>query len=732
MSGVRRTAVITGMGAVCSLGTTPDAIFDAVTAGTVGSREVARWQGEGLRITRAAVVDHDGLQKLAGATVGSSAAGNLDMPWASKMGLVAARRALADAGIQGPLGDRPFVACCTIGAPGSAEPADKAWASMDITAPEALARYAEGAVVGFVAEAIGCSGRVQCVMSTCAGGNYAVGAALDLVTSGQASQVLAGGVEEVSTMVFTSFHQLRAVAETCKPFDVDRKGLLFGEGAAFVVIEDEEHAKARGARILAYVLGVGYANDAHHLVAPDQDGAGAAMAVRNALCEAELTPADIDYVNAHGTGTEANDAAELAALRSVFADKAPALAVSSTKGATGHLMGAAGALEAVLTTIALQRGLLPYNVGLDTPIADAGVDLIRDKPRAKDARIAMSTGFGFGGNDAAIVLAKSGKALSEIVPRPVYVKGVAALAGSLLGVDAVLERFDSGFALQEAERRATFAPEDLLGKKGLRHVDRGAILWAAALAHDLADTFAVPSERAGAVFGAAYPAFQQVVGIVRDFQEGGATNVNPMRVPFATANCASSWWLIRRGIKGFSGAIGNGECAGLDAIVSGAQQIARGRVDELVTGGAEGELAELWTGLGRIGWHAGRLAEGMGALLLSASPAGAWARLVDSESTFNRRNAAAAAERAVERLLARQKLPLVDVVVTPRPLALETVANTVHVTGETLGETLGAGSALAAVVAVSLLRPPKRTSTQVLVVSDSMDGYATAALFEGV
>lgn len=730
MSGVRRTAVITGMGAVCSLGTTPDAIFDAVAAGTVGSREVPRWQGEGLRITRAAVVDHDELQKLAGATVGSSAAGNLDMPWGSKMGLVAARRALADAGIQGGLEDRPFVACCTIGAPGSAEPADKTWASMDITAPEALGRYAEGAVVAFVAEAIGATGRVQCVMSTCAGGNYAVGAALDLVTSGAARQVLAGGIEEVSTMVFTSFHQLRAVAETCKPFDADRKGLLFGEGAAFLVIEDEEHARARGARILGYVLGIGYANDAHHLVAPDQDGAGAAMAVRNAMSEAGITPADIDYVNAHGTGTEANDAAELAAFRSVFADDAPRLSVSSTKGATGHLMGAAGALEAVLTTIALQRGLLPHNVGLTTPIADAGVDLIRDTPRAKDARIAMSTGFGFGGNDAAIVLARAGKALPEIVPRAVYVKGVAALAGNLLGADAVIDRFSSGFALQES--RAAFVPEDILGKKGLRHVDRGAILWAAALEHDLKETFAVPSERAGAVFGAAYPAFQQVVGIVRDFQQGGAINVNPMRVPFATANCASSWWLIRRGITGFSGAIGNGECAGLDAIVSGAQQIARGRVDELVTGGAEGELPELWTGLARIGWHKAQLTEGMGALLLSASADGAWARLVDSESAFNRRNAASAAELAVEKLLARQKLPLVDVAITPRPLALDTIANTVHVVSETLGETLGASSALAAVIGLSLLRPPKRTAAQVLVVSDSMDGYATAALFEGV
>ncbi len=720
------------MGAVCSLGLTPETIFDAVTAGAVGSRDVTRWHGEGLRVTRAALVDRDAVKAALGASVGSSAYGNLEMPWVSKMGVVAARRALADAGLGPSLGDRPLMASCTIGSPGSAEPEDKAWQSMDLMVPEALARYAEGAVVGFVAEAIGASGPVQCLMSTCAGGNYAVGAGLDLVTSGRAKQVLAGGLEECSTMVFTSFHQLRAVAETCKPFDVDRKGLLFGEGAAFLVIEDEDEARARGAAIRAYLLGIGYANDAHHLVAPDEAGAGAATAMIRALDESGVAARDIGYVNAHGTGTDANDAAELAALKTVFADVAPRIAVSSTKGATGHLMGAAGAIEAVITAIALQRGLLPQNVGLENPVPDAGVDLIRDQPRAAPVEVAMSTGFGFGGNDAAIVLSRAARPQPQVVPREVYVKGLAALAGTMLGTEAVLERFSGGFALQEAERRATFAPEALLGKKGLRHVDRGAVLWASALQHDLPDFPSAPSERAGAVFGAAYPAYQQVIGILRDYQAGGPNHVNPMRVPFATANCAGSWWLIRRGIKGFSNAIGTAECAGLDAIVSAARQIARGRVDELVAGGAESELPELWTGLSRIGWHQATLAEGVGAVALSADRSGAWARFVDAESAFERRKSSAAAERAVEHLLTRLRLPLVDVVVAPRRLALETFANHLHVTSDTLGDAIGASSALAAVVGLAQLRPPKRTAAQVLVVSDSMDGYATAALFEGV
>jgi hypothetical protein len=365
-------------------------------------------------------------------------------------------------------------------------------------------------------------------------------------------------------------------------------------------------------------------------------------------------------------------------------------------------------------------------------MADAGVDLIRDTPRIASVDVAMSTGFGFGGNDAALVLARRGSAVPESEARPVYVKGMAALAGNAFGLDAVLARFTSKVAAAAGEQRATFAPDAILGKKGLRHVDRAAILWAAALEHDLPRWPSVAAERSGAVFGAAYPAFEQVVGIMRDFQEGGATNVNPMRVPFATANCASSWWLIRRGITGFSGAVGSGECAGLDAIVTAARQVARGRVDELVAGGAEGELAELWAGLGHIGWHEAQLAEGMGALALSSERDGALARFVDAESCFDRENPSAAVELAVEGLLDRRRLPLVDVAVSPRRLALGPYANHVLVTSETLGDALGASSALAAVVGVSLLKPPKRTSVQVMVVSDSMDGYATAALFEAL
>jgi 3-oxoacyl-[acyl-carrier-protein] synthase II len=682
------------MGCVSALGLTPADVFDSIIAGRTAGTDVARWHGEGLRVTSAAVVER------------VPALVDAEVPWSAAMGIYAARQALRDAGMSDVLADMPLVASCTIGSPGYAEPVDKNWAEMDPTSPRDLLRYSQGASVGWVAKKIGATGPVQCLMSTCAGGNYALGNALDLIESGRASAVLAGGIEETSMMVFTSFHQIRAVASVSMPFDVAREGLLFGEGAAFLVLEDEEHALARGAHVHSYVLGIGYANDAFHLVAPDRDGTGAALAITRALAEAEVGLGDVDYVNAHGTGTEANDSAELSAFRRVFGEGAPSLTLSSTKGATGHLMGAASALEAILTTLALERAVLPQTVGLKNPMPDAGVDLIRDVPRHKQAQVAVSTGFGFGGNDAALVLSRAARDRAKVAGRPVYVSGLAALTDP-----------------------STLDIEALLGKKGLRHVDRAALLWAAMLQRDLPEwPGRLAVDRCGGVFGASYPAFGQIMGILRDYQAGGATHVNPMRVPFATANCAVSWWLIRKGITGFSGAVGSGDCAGLDAVIAAVAQIERGRVESIIAGGAEGKLDELWAGLGRIGWHQLPFAEGAGALVLTAERDDAFARVVDSAQEFG----PGAAERAIERILKNQRLPLVDRIVTARPLSVMQYANHVESVAELYGDSLGATSALAAVLAARHLRPPKRTAAQVLVVSDSLEGYGSALLLEAV
>ncbi|MBC7795170.1 MAG: beta-ketoacyl-[acyl-carrier-protein] synthase family protein, partial [Clostridia bacterium] len=519
------------MGVVTALGTTPDEIFDAVLAGTTAGKPVERWADQGLRVSTAALVDRASVS----VPVGPSVIGDVPVPWASAMAIPAARAALRDAGLREELGATPLVVSNTIGAPGSIEPVDKNWKVMDPTEPLGFVRYAQGALVAFVADALQARGPVRCLMSTCAAGNYVIGAALDIIRYGESELVLCGGLEEVSIMVYTAFHQLRAVSDRCRPFDKERNGLMFGEGAAFLVIESETHATARGARVYAHVAGVGYANDAHNMVQPDPKGAGAIAAIQNALADAALPAIAVDYVNAHGTGTEANDAAELLAVRTVF--ERPELEVSSTKGSTGHLMGAASTLEAVICVKAIERNIVPPTVRLSNPIDNAGLRL-PVTPHARPVNVAVSSGFGFGGNDAVVVFARS-SATADCEHRPVYVSQTFKLdkAGDL---------------------------EATLGKKGLRHAERGAMLWAAML--ERAPSFGTE----GAVVGAAYPGYHQVVGIMRDYQTGGSKNVNPMRVPFATANCAASYWLIRRGVTGYSGACGSGECAGLDAMLSAA------------------------------------------------------------------------------------------------------------------------------------------------------------------
>ncbi len=703
--------VVTGMGVVTALGNDLDTFFGALLAEHTGAARYERFVAEGLRHAHAAMVDR-------GRVLAQLSAEERELPWATAMAVGAARSALADAGLAAELADRPLVMSCSIGSPAALERPGKSWRELDPSEPAALSRYPQGAIVARTAAALGARGPVMCLTTTCAAGNYAIGAALDLLRDGRAEVALAGGVEELSTIPYTAFHQLRALADVCRPFDESRRGLLFGEGAAFLVLETLSHARARGARAYAQVLAVGYANDAHHLVAPDPEGRGAALAIRRALAEAGLAPEEVGYVNAHGTGTELNDAAEAKALCEVFGARAALLPVSSTKGATGHAMAAATAIEAVVTVLALTRGELPPTTGLQTPDPAFALDLIRRAPRKQRVAAALSSGFGFGGNNAVLAVAQVDHAVASVPARDVFVQSGAACVGSRLGVRALMDKLGEAHTPTVSEV-ADLDFGALLGKKGLRHVDRSALLLAATLDHELADWPGVDPTRAGAVIGAAYPAYTSVVAVLRDFQRGGATQVNPMLVPAGTANCAPSWWLLRRGITGCNAALGSAQCAGLDAILFAAMQVRRGRVDTVVAGGVEAHTPELWTGLRNLRAWPYPFAEAAAAVLVSAEPGSA--RLEASVSLFDAGDAQRAQARAIEALGGAGGF---DVVVSthaavglhaPRVIAVDALC----------GETLGAGGALAAVMAARLIE--QGDATRVLVVATSFEGYASAA-----
>ncbi len=257
-----------------------------------------------------------------------------------------------------------------------------------------------------VARAHGVHGPVETVASACASATLAMGNALAALRAGEIEIALAGGSDSLCRLTYAGFNSLRAVApRACRPFRSDREGMSIGEGAAVLVLETGESARARGARILGWLLGAGASCDAYHMTSPDPQGAGIARAVEAALADAGLEASDIDFVNVHGTGTPHNDAAEACMLRTVFGERLPNLPLTSSKGAVGHYLGAAGALEAVATLLCFLHQAVHPTPGEGAADPAFGLDLVTGSPRfLPRARHALSTNLAFGGTNAAIVL----------------------------------------------------------------------------------------------------------------------------------------------------------------------------------------------------------------------------------------------------------------------------------------------------------------------------------------
>ena len=252
------------------------------------------------------------------------------------------------------------------------------------------------------------------VTTACAASTQTLGDATHLIQRGDADVMLAGGTEaSLCEVGIASFNAIRALStrndapeKASRPFDRDRDGFVPGEGAGTLILESREHAVNRGARIYGEVLGFGTTNDAYHQVAPDESGVAPARAVTLALKDAGIQPSDIDYVNAHGTSTQLNDAGETKALKIALGDYARKVAISSTKSMIGHLLGAAGAVEAIATLLTINRGIIHPTINYENPDPDCDLDYVPNTARRKDVRIAISNGFGFGGHNAVVVLGK--------------------------------------------------------------------------------------------------------------------------------------------------------------------------------------------------------------------------------------------------------------------------------------------------------------------------------------
>lgn len=401
--------VVTGMGAVSALGLGADALWRGMCEGRSGIAALATPDPQAtLKMRLAASVPGFAPQP---AQLGGIAPGQLDRM--TQMALVAAYEAVAQSGLDVAAAGaaRGAVVIGTgVGAELSRDEQSRRLyrEQAERLHPLTIVRSMNNAPVSQISIAFGLRGPAFAVSSACASANHALAQAALLIRHGLADVAIAGGSEAcLSLPLIRAWEAMRVVSnDTCRPFCAQRSGLVLGEGAGIFVLESGAHAAARGATVLAELAGFGMSADAHDIVAPSADGAAAAM--RLALQDAGLQPQQIDYINAHGTGTQANDRCETQAIRQVFGSHADALAVSSTKAVHGHALGAAGALELVAAIGALREQRVPPTANFLDPDPDCDLDYVPNQARAQQVRAALSNSFAFGGLNAVLALRAAG------------------------------------------------------------------------------------------------------------------------------------------------------------------------------------------------------------------------------------------------------------------------------------------------------------------------------------
>lgn len=420
-----REVVITGMGLVTPLGAGVDVNWARLTAGQSGLRRITAFDTSDLAAKVAGIVPD----------IADDAEGGFDPDKAAppkdrrKMdrfihfALAAAAEAIAQSGWRAQDDTARTRAGCIIatgigGFPAIAE----ATRTVERAGPRKLSPFVIPSFLGNLAAGqvsirFGLQGPLGCPVTACAAGAQAIGDSARLIRAGDADVMIAGGAEAcIDRVSLAGFGAARALAsahndepeKASRPFDAARDGFVMGEGAGILVLESEEHARGRGATILGRIVGYGTSADAHHITAPPEDGGGARRAMQTALAQAGLEPSQIGYINAHATATPVGDAAEISAVKAVFAKALNSVAMSSTKSAIGHLLGAAGAVEAIYAALAVRTGLLPPTRNLDVVDEScAGIDLVPHQAQHKAIDFAMSNAFGFGGVNAAVIVGRA-------------------------------------------------------------------------------------------------------------------------------------------------------------------------------------------------------------------------------------------------------------------------------------------------------------------------------------
>ena len=406
-----RRVAVTGMGFITPIGNDVETVWSNMIEGVSGVGPITYFDTTNFDT------------KIAAQVKGFNPEDYMDKKTARHIGrycqfaLVASQQALAQANLNPAEMDPDDVGVIVSSAMGGMEEIEKSHTALmergpKRISPSTVSRMMPEMAAGTVAIQTGAGGPNYAIFSACASGAHAIGEASEIIKRGDAVAMLTGGSEAAITpLAIGAFSQIKAQSErndepemACRPFDLGRDGFVVGEGSVMLVLEDMEHAKKRGAKILAEIAGYGASADMYHFTAPHPEGKGAIRAMRRALEKSGVELTDVGYINAHGTSTQLGDVAETKAIKSVFGEHAQKLAVSSTKSVHGHLLGAAGAIEAAACVLALNRGMLPPTINLDQPDPQCDLDYVPNKARKVEVKVAISNSFGFGGHNATLVI----------------------------------------------------------------------------------------------------------------------------------------------------------------------------------------------------------------------------------------------------------------------------------------------------------------------------------------
>ncbi|MCM1055923.1 MAG: beta-ketoacyl-[acyl-carrier-protein] synthase family protein [Bacteroides sp.] len=556
----KKRCVVTGLGLICALGDNVSECWENAVNGISGIRDVTVINTDGCYAKKGAVSEAE-----------NSELSHEDYDRSSLLCIKAAKEALDDAGIS-VSGDKDIgviVGNCV----GGAASIDGYYTEVKEKGDENVSRKGilkmpASAIANNVSAHFGLNGLTANIVNACAAGTISLSYACDLIAGGEAEVFLAGGSDAFTSLAFAGFHALHALDEQpCSPFNRS-SGITLGEGAGMLVIESYDRAVGRGARIYCEIAGSGISSDAHHITAPRPDGQGQMSAIRRAVSNSCLDSGDIDYINAHGTGTAKNDEAEFLSLHTIF-NSNDHLSVSSTKSMTGHCLGAAGSIEAVLTVKALCDGTVPPTAGYTAEdkarLAEkaGAIDFTPNDSRKKPISYAMSNSFAFGGNNASIIFAAEGRAIPERRSgEPVYITGigtVSSMIGAQTGADSV---------------RATLTSDDYkahdIKMAFYRKLDRFSQLQLVSGVRALADAgFKTDGENEndiGIVIGTSDGPMTEIVTFQKNVIANGTNGGSAFSFPNTVYNAAGGYFSIFAGIKGYNVTVANGSQAGLQSV----------------------------------------------------------------------------------------------------------------------------------------------------------------------